>query len=239
MFDNDTFPAPPDETIVWRYLDLEKLLAILSSRKLHFTRLDQFKDPWEGATPDAVIAEIKSIEPEHVAQGFLKSQEFLRQTGYVSCWHISEYESAALWDQYSTSAGFAIKTTVLGLRESIRPPMHALIGAVDYINYDAPTQNFRFGNTLKFGFLKRKSFEHERELRLLAWLIPEPDKDGFVDPSTNPPGIDLDADLERLVQTVLLSPTANEWLLPHVKRLFEVFGLPNVEVRQSDLYRLR
>ena len=42
------FETPPDDAFVWRYMSLEKFLALLASGRLHLTRLDQFIDPFEG-----------------------------------------------------------------------------------------------------------------------------------------------------------------------------------------------
>jgi hypothetical protein len=42
-------------------------------------------------------------------------------------------------------------------------PKCVLIGEVNYIDYQ--TQEFSMGNTFNFIMRKRKSFEHERELR--------------------------------------------------------------------------
>src|SRR5687768_15588589 len=136
MLDHPDFEAPPDESVIWRYVDLEKLLAMLASRQLHLTRLDTLKDTWEGHWPKSVIekAATQLVNVNDVVQ---LTTPMVRSEVYVNCWHVSDYESAALWDQYASSAGFAIKSTVRALRESIAPSEGLIIGAVTYVHFDA------------------------------------------------------------------------------------------------------
>jgi hypothetical protein len=45
--------TPPDDTKLWRYLDLSQFFWLLSEQSLYFASLTEFKDRWEGAfTPD-------------------------------------------------------------------------------------------------------------------------------------------------------------------------------------------
>ena len=43
------FEQPSDVNVrVWRYLDFTKLVSLVDSRRLYFTRADKFEDPFEG-----------------------------------------------------------------------------------------------------------------------------------------------------------------------------------------------
>jgi hypothetical protein len=47
-----SFPQPDDRAVkVWRYLDLARLVEIVSKRKLPFIRADLFHDPFEASIP--------------------------------------------------------------------------------------------------------------------------------------------------------------------------------------------
>lgn len=236
MFDHPDFAAPPDEAEVWRYVDLNSMLAMLSGGKLHFTRLDKYKDKWEGVWPDANCEQIRNDNPADLAEWILDNARQIPTHAHVNCWHNSTYESAALWDQYGQSTGLAIKTTILALREAIQPQHGIIIGSVEYVHFDAITQAFGVRNSLRPIFLKRKSFEHEREVRLLKWYSPKADSRGQVAEPDTECGSDIDVDLERLFGAVYLSPTSPAWLLPHIERLFAAFDLPDVEIRRSKLY---
>jgi hypothetical protein len=47
--------APPNDTKVWRYLDLSHFLWLLSRRALYFASVLEFDDLWEGALPTGAI----------------------------------------------------------------------------------------------------------------------------------------------------------------------------------------
>lgn len=236
MFEHPDFAAPPDETVVWRYVDLNTMLAMLSSGTIHFTRLDKFKDTWEGIWPDANCEQIKKDNPADLAEWILDNARLIPTHAHVNCWHKSPYESAALWDQYGQSTGLAIRTTILALRESIAPQDGIIIGAVEYVHYDAITQAFGVHNSLRPVFLKRMSFEHEREVRLLKWVSPKADAKGKVAEPDTKGGFDVHVDLAHIFGEVYLSPTAPQWLLPHIKKLFAAFNLPEVAIQRSQLY---
>src|ERR1700722_5938005 len=104
---NADVDTPPDDAIIWRYIGIEKLLALLNLKSLYFCRLDRMRDPWEGHWPKPLR---KAIERSFVAGGVVDVGDAfwqLRKTMFVNCWHESPYESAALWDQYGESAGLA------------------------------------------------------------------------------------------------------------------------------------
>lgn len=197
MFSHRDFPAPPDDTVIWRYVDLEKMLAMLCTRQLHLTRLDKLQDPWEGAWPTAMAERLSGVQPPVVGDGFKAMLPLPRISVYVNCWHISDHESAALWDQYGKSAGFAIKSSMRALLEALTPSSGLIVGAVSYVDYSEPLPDGEFPVILRSSFLKRKSFSHEQEVRILKWLHPIPNENNELDYTTNPPGFSVDVDLER------------------------------------------
>ena len=90
--------TPPDNAIIWRYMNLEKLLALLATNCLFLCRLDRVRDPWEGVWPDSAVKELKgTLKPEQLSV-FLSASEGLRTSVFVSCWHEAAHESAALWN---------------------------------------------------------------------------------------------------------------------------------------------
>jgi len=111
--------TPPDDAIVWRYMNLEKLLALLATDRLFLSRLDRVRDPWEGVWPDSVVNGLKrSLKPEHLT-AFLESSEGLKTSMFVSCWHEGAHESAALWSQYAAGAGLAVKSSIARIKRAI------------------------------------------------------------------------------------------------------------------------
>src|SRR5664279_3731928 len=94
---------------------------------------------------------------------FVKWLNEMRKLFYVSCWHENSGESAAFWDQYKNSRGVAIKSTVGRLKRSNSSAMPFFLGRVQYQHYGGAEFPVGSTNALRPAFLKRSSFEHERE----------------------------------------------------------------------------
>ena len=77
--------------------------------------------------------------------------------------------------------------------------------------------------------LKRLSFRHEEELRVVT--VP-PD----ILAEDYPPSDSLSVDVVRLISEIYLSPAAPEWLLGTVQSLLQQLDLEEIRVVQSDLY---
>src|ERR1019366_3762962 len=114
---------PPDETVLWRYMDTAKFFAIVESKTLFFPRVTTFQqqDPFEGHPPRAFINRLKANPPSMVGQetrsheelikGDLENLAGLRRLVCVSCWHANVGESAAMWSLYSSAGeGIALRT---------------------------------------------------------------------------------------------------------------------------------
>jgi len=129
---NENIVTSPDEAIVWRYMNLEKLLALLATNSLFLCRLDRLRDPWEGVWPGSVLNNLKrSLKPEQLTT-FLGSSEGLKTSMFVSCWHEAAHESAALWRQYATGAGLAVKSSIARVKRAISGGPNYHIGRINY-----------------------------------------------------------------------------------------------------------
>ena len=120
--DHPSFPQPARrDCTVWRYLDFAKLVAMLEGGSLHFARVDQMSDPFEGSLSRAEyerwqsVARAAEAHPGSVPE-YWRGRYFdvlmlnarrARQSMYVNCWHQSEIESEAMWRLYARS-GYAI-----------------------------------------------------------------------------------------------------------------------------------
>jgi len=215
-------------------MNLEKLLALLASNSLFLCRLDRLRDPWEGVWPDSLIKNLsRSFKPEQIAV-FLPAFEGLNTSMFVSCWHEAAHESAALWSQYAAGAGLAVKSSIGRVKQAISGGPNYHIGRVSYLDFKNDAYSVPEINALIPPFLKRKSFEHEREVRILVW---DPEKIGPPDSGTTlPDGIDLPVTLHELIDALYISPEAPSWLSEHIVELLRRFALPTLQVRRSTLY---
>ena len=135
--------APPCDAKLWRYMDFTKLLSLLETKTLFFTRADKLGDPFEGCFPQVVLERLK-LGLEHNQQGGIywnmtQALKTIRRWTLISCWHEGASESAVMWKCYnSNNDGIAIKTSYRRLCESLLGPEEIYIGRVRYIDYDSP-----------------------------------------------------------------------------------------------------
>ncbi len=108
--------TPPDETVLWRYMDFAKFVQLIDTKSLWLSRQDQFEDPLEGTLTDGELQQLKEFE-ESISTPFLDRYQsvssFLIKPVFVSCWRSGPHESMAMWDLYGKGSGIvAVKTTV-------------------------------------------------------------------------------------------------------------------------------
>lgn len=241
------FEKPHNENVkIWRYMDFTKFVSILDKRALFFARADKLPDPFEGSYSKANI-EIRPKLYKDIPEFdiFQKSiQDFskdVRKYVIINSWHMNDCESAAMWRLYLKSdEGVAIQSTFKRLTRSFDNHLadNIYIGKVKYIDYEA--EWLPEGN-LFYPFLhKRKSFEHEQELRAIILRIPSTQV-----PSATARQIDLtreifdlgayvDVDTETLVENVFVSPTALGWFKDLVKSVMNKYDFRK-PVKQSSL----
>jgi hypothetical protein len=245
----EAYTAPNDESILWRYMDFSKYVSLISTSKLFFSRADTFTDNFEGArgllkhkdkldtylTNHVKAQNHPSLnnsyttwpeeELENTASGF---GDFLEQCGnlnrkmtYINCWHESEFESEAMWQLYSNyiENAIAVKTTCGNLHSALLHDDSIEIGRVQYIDY-----NNEFTDIFTSLWRKRKSFEHEKEVRALI--------------TPNPPwedaGRTIKCDLSILIDEVIVSPFAPKWFESLVQDVSNKYGISE-KVTKSEM----
>ncbi|ELA8128113.1 hypothetical protein ACTNNG_004614 [Vibrio parahaemolyticus] len=236
------FEAPANvETKIWRYMDFTKFISLLNSSSLFLSRVDKFEDPYEGSTSHFNLAARPHVYadskiPPKTMEQLGKFNRWSREWTYVNCWHLNDHESAAMWKLYAqTSEAVAIQSRFSVLEKLL--PEKTYVGQVKYIDYDRDW--LPEGNGFWPFVHKRKSFEHERELRVLAQELPvhEGEGKGF-DYSTRNPlfGKSVEIDLAQLIEAVYIAPDAPSWFLELVKGSISRYGY-DFQVIQSDLAR--
>jgi hypothetical protein len=222
---NSQINLPEPNTIVWKYLDLSKFLDLLLCRQLFMSRSDKFEDQYEGTFSEPTFEELKRIS-EHKPE-FLEYHKKHRENVVVSSWHINEYESYAMWQIFTkTNEGLAIQSTAGCLQEALHPEKRyeQHIGAVNYIDYKK--EYIPFDNDF-FPFLfKRKSFQYEREVRIIADLSTH-------NLNIND-GVKVDVDINKLIQKVYIHPKSENWYKKLVIQLMQQLGF-DFEIEKSDL----
>jgi hypothetical protein len=241
--EHPVFEPPADSQVIWRYMDLPKLVWLLDREALYFSRADLLGDPHEGALPEAnrkAQDEFASAPNFQWAPGIdpdRPSAITVAQT-FVSCWNMSDHESASLWQVYGK--GVAIQTTYGELRSSLTCPERVYIGKVRYIDYR--DDSFPADNAFRPLLHKRLYFENERELRAMIpgqTMAETQDEEGTprvawtADPRL---GVAASVDLEKLIRGVHVAP-GETLLFDAVEALCRRFR-PLVAPRQSSLDEL-
>lgn len=219
-------------------MDFTKFMWLIDRSALFFARTDTFLDKWEGAYP-------KQNSISHSGLYKVKDQDRIinlrKRSGtfyYISCWHLSDYESAAMWDLYrKADVGIGIQSTYQRLRDSIKdecltdPMYFTKVKYLDYENerFDGPIPEL---GALAPLFHKRKSYEHEKELRIITTNGVYDKSREYVD---SPPGISFAVDLQTLLQNVYISPNGGRWFKELVESVLRKYDLVDVPVHQTDL----
>jgi len=229
-------------------MDFAKYVSLVSTSTLYFARADTFNDTFEGAKglkknksswdnqllsffkrsikylPEGKISEDSDDGIEKKAHKLL--QDF--ETGgkadkkhtFINCWHENEHESEAMWRLYSSflDNAVAVRTSYKNLYLALGRDFSISIGRVKYINLQK-----KFVDVHNPFWRKRKSFEHEKEVRALIY-----------DSESNSKGKALPCNLSLLIEEVYISPSAPQWFADVINDINRRYGL-NVEVSPSEL----
>lgn len=209
---------------VWRYMSFVSLTSILQLKSLFFTRIAKLKDPYEGTMPE-VLQNYFGDETMEICGAKVRVLDILKlqsRLSCVNCWHVNDVESAAMWELYSSESGVAIQSSVGGLIQGFRGASNLKMALVQYVDFDGKSLPGLPYPT----YLKRKSFSHENELRLVI---------EDADAGTHPDGLLVSANLSQLIERVYVSPIAPPWTAQVVRREVEQYGL-ETEVIHSSLY---
>lgn len=262
---------PDHNTKIWRYLDFTKFVSMLDNNSLYFLRSDKLDDPFEGSYTKSNIEihigeiteeliekckkEDPSIDREKLLEINTTTNQVIRELVYVNCWHINEYESAAMWKSYLKSdEGVAIQSSIRRLWLSLKDTNGIVFaGKVKYIDYERDI--IPDGSMLSPFFHKRKSFEFENEFRAVLRtpffgitdgvltiypdrVIPnrmKPEDVMWTEDRLGKLGVNIPVDLDALIEKIYISPTAEDWFYDLVKSVSVKYGHDNKEVIRSSL----
>jgi len=243
QIDLDSLLKSPDNTDIkiWRYISFTKFVSLLDSRSLYFARSDLLGDPWEGSYPILnILKRTRYYENKYgknIPKGFLANMResmsalemdsyylnWIRKWTFISCWHMNENESAALWKLYSSSNEVvAIQSKYYILKNNI--PDSISIGEVKYIDYNEAVITDQIA--IWPFFHKRMSFSHEKELRALIQDPPIKD-DLSIDVTRDNPdtGRYISVDLDSIIENVYIAPSSPTWFHGIVEKVMDKYKL--------------
>jgi hypothetical protein len=243
------FEIPPGKASLWRYMDVAKFICLLRDKALHFTRLDHLGDSWEGAKgsrenkrvwDDFYLRYFEQIirhppggykcqkTDEEIKAGASRLLEQIEacglnalRTNYVSCWHENENESEALWRLYCppTTVGVAVRTTFGDLKLAFDDDLSVTLGRVEYVDFRR-----QFAQINDSIFRKRKSLQHEQEVRAVIRDVSEDETLGRR----------RSVHIDKLIKEVVISPFAPAWVESIVGDLLLRYAV-SIPARRSEL----
>ena len=120
----------PDENItLWRYMSFGSLCEILMSNHIPLISIRNFSDKSEGVILKEVLSKLPNTYEDSIEYAIQKYFEWV----YISSWHKSKNENAAMWDRYTYGGeGVAVKTNAKLLLDCIKSVKHNVIGGPEY-----------------------------------------------------------------------------------------------------------
>ncbi|HVU97736.1 MAG TPA: hypothetical protein VHE34_21075 [Puia sp.] len=195
------------EKYLYRFLPKKYLFDFLDKKAIWFSRADQFGDKME-----SVLLKDLLVEKPDFAALAKRKRRFL-----ISCWHLANNESLALWDAYAKDrderrvAAIRFYRTSLAklFKEGISMNDHAfnyraqwMQGSIQYRNLTTirKVQDAQDAMVKYAVFRKEHAFRYESEYRFVLEL-PEPfSKDGFLFRLPSPPAIKFDVLVNPLLE---------------------------------------
>ena len=205
------------------------------------------------------LMSLMGVTSEVFVEAIMKKHEASRKYVMCNCWHQNVVESMAMWEKYNMrNSGVAIKINMEKMKNSLTNEYSIYIGKIEYIygntNDDQYMQNFLqseipLAKKLTYFpyFQKRKEYEHEQEVRLIV------DIDSFVMDVLNNQTVEtVDAfletglpdicdigmlfniDVNMLIDEVIVSPYAKDWVTETLRSVVQKFGF-NFDVKPSTL----
>src|SRR5258708_7738586 len=183
---------PKPQAKIWRYMDFTKYVSLLQNSSLFCPQLCRFDDKHEGSFSLFIPKTMRRaiLANEWIHKEMHDGATYYRTHFAASCWHMNNNESAALWKLYlSSNEGIAVQTTVEKLLNSLKQEPH-LKGNVLYVTPDWEGAT-NVGSDI-VPFIKRASFEHEHEYRLIF----------HGDDLDKQSGVSIPVTLKTLIETV-------------------------------------
>lgn len=236
------FITPLPDTPVWRYMDLPKFVSFLLTKSLHFARADTLGDPLEGSLTAGTVkilerdveelkrlkATINNYSPDEWTAIYTGELHNLLRKAYISCWHMGNDESMAMWNIYGHGKqGIALRTKFKQLEEAIpheyktpHDSTRIVIGQITYTEHTCEPKDVGIKNVFELFVHKHKGYSHELELRAMFMVLKNID----VTKETRPSGYYIPIEISKLQAEVIVSPFADKWFIDVVEAVCKRFG---------------
>ncbi len=236
---HDDLTTPPDDTVLWRYMEFAKFIRMIEAKELWFPSADQLNDPLEFLLTDAEMASIQQMYQGAAglirsnANEYSKIPQWMRDTAFVNCWRAGNGESLAMWDLYGKGSGaVAVKSSIGTLKDVLSGTKGSIrIAQIKYIDWNSGALPH---DPLQLCARKEKSYEHEAEVRAIIWRQDNENwVDEIMDKTTH--GIRIRINIQKLITEVVVGPREGSWVVDLVKDVMKRYDLPQLVRRSNKL----
>lgn len=242
-----------DFPVLFKFIDLSKLIDFLITGKFHFTRLDYFEDKSEAISQRQLAKSFEHNIP-FPFQIFPEIAIEIRQKSYfASCWFGANRESVAMWNLYSDINSVALRFNFddfnsIWEKENIQiSPSFKKIDKI-YINKMVYKDYFNINDALTFknenniiGFHKDKSFEHEKEVRILIKMITKrnsPTNFEYIENKSVEFYKIKNIKIKTIPFEIVFHPKMHDWQKENIKKLILKYKYKNIKCTDSEIKKL-
>ena len=227
---HDDLTTPPDDTVLWHYMDFAQFIQMIETEELWFLRLDQFEDPLEATLTNAEMDSIESIYQR--STGLLRTNaekygdipDWMRKTTFIHCWRAGVGQSLAMWDLYGKkgNGAVAVKSSIGILKDELSATNGAIrIAQINYIDWESDALSH---HPLQLCARKEKSYEHEAEVRAIILLQDDENwVDEIADKTTHV--IRIPINVRKVITEVVVGPRERPWVTTLVKDVMRRYDL--------------
>lgn len=238
-----------DFPFLFRFFSLPKFIDLIITRSFHFSRLDKFTDKSEGISQRQLAKYFKhkiKFKSKRIELNLEKRQKLY----YACCWYSAERESIAMWDLYSDPSSIGLRLSYNNFIKLFCPdklifkPTKKLINyyyinKISYKNYlnIKDVEDFK-DETKVIGFQKDKSFEHEKEVRVLLKC-----RNGVYEKNDFNSISDYEffkvkpLHFQEIPFRVIFNPKMKASEKSNIKKLLKMYDLTNFKCKSSELTR--
>jgi len=226
-------PRLRSNQILWRYLDLAKLLDFLKYGRLYFERGDKFTDKFEGTFTESVRLEIiKSYKDNDINFTYEEFKKRLRERVYVNCWHRGPDDNMAMWTIYGgSSPSVAITSTVGKLKEALEKADLSHFVSIQKVSYIRHWRDPKIDINpySKIFAYKVRAYDYEKELRAIIDRVEEDFDSGKMES-----GMYVTVSRSQLLRSIVISPEAPIWFRKLIREIIQDYDL-DVDIHKSRL----
>lgn len=218
-----------ENTMLYRYVGLSQFMSFVETYSTTLTQVKQWQDTWE--IPFRHVAVVDSSAPIGSGDITWRDDPIYEQV-YGQCWSLNA-ESDAMWRIYSPNKeGLMIATTVkrFGLLKGVNGALLAPVIYYDNVEKGRDRVHEQYGYADIVGaFLKRKAFEHEREVRL-ATLNNDACLGHVYEDCSH---IRLSLNPMEFITEITIDPRASGWYVETIQDYCERAGFATIPVKSS------